>query len=75
VAVETSGPARTFTMRSTGDAVSVDDSEGADGTLRITAEAFVRLTYGRLDDDNADGAELTSGSLELDDLRATFPGI
>jgi uncharacterized protein (TIGR03083 family) len=75
VAVETSGPARTFTMRSRGDAVAVDDSEGADGTLRITAEAFIRLAYGRLDDDNADGAELASGSLALDDLRATFPGI
>jgi uncharacterized protein (TIGR03083 family) len=74
ITVETTGPSRTFTLTS-GDAVSL--TEGAapdgDGVLRLPAEAFLRLTYGRLDEGNADGAELT-GSVTLAELRATFPG-
>jgi uncharacterized protein (TIGR03083 family) len=74
VTVETSGPSRTFTLTS-GDAVSLAPGAAAspDGVLRLTAEAFIRLTSGRLDDTNADGAE-ASGAVALDELRATFPG-
>jgi uncharacterized protein (TIGR03083 family) len=75
VAVRTTEPARSFTLTS-GDAVSLEPGEGAapDGVLRLPAEAFLRLTYGRLDATNADGAEVAGGSVTLDELRATFPG-
>jgi uncharacterized protein (TIGR03083 family) len=74
VTVETSEPSRTFTLTS-GDAVSLAPgaADSPDGVLRLPAEAFIRLTFGRLDDANADGAE-TTGSVTLDELRATFPG-
>jgi len=75
VTVETSEPSRTFTLTS-GDAVSLAPGGAgapADGVLRLPAEAFIRLTFGRLDDTNADGAEV-SGDVTLDELRATFPG-
>jgi uncharacterized protein (TIGR03083 family) len=72
--VRTTAPVQTFALRSTGDAVSLAEGDGVDGTLDITAEAFVRLAFGRLDERNADGARST-GQLTLDDLRAAFPGI
>jgi uncharacterized protein (TIGR03083 family) len=75
ITVETTDPARTFTLTSA-DAVTLAPAEGsaADGTLRLPAEAFLRLTFGRLDAANADGADLSGATVTLDDLRATFPG-
>jgi hypothetical protein len=40
--------------------------------LRLPAEAFVRLVYGRLDADHTPAVE--SAGLELDELRQVFPG-
>ena len=49
------------------------DGGPADATLRIPAEAFLRLLYGRLDPVNTpDGIEVEG--LTLDDLRSVFPG-
>jgi uncharacterized protein (TIGR03083 family) len=78
VTVETTDPARTFTLASA-DAVTLapagDTANAApDGTLRLPAEAFLRLTFGRLDEANADGADVSGASVTLDELRATFPG-
>jgi hypothetical protein len=76
IAVRTTAPDRSFTLTS-GDAVALEPGDGdpaTDGVLRLPAEAFLRLTYGRLDPTNADGAEVTGGSVTLDELRATFPG-
>jgi uncharacterized protein (TIGR03083 family) len=73
IAVETTGPSRTFTLTS-GDAVTLTPGGGAatDGVLRGPAEAFLRLTFGRLDAANEDGIEVSG--VALDELRATFPG-
>ena len=72
--VRTTSPTQTFALHSTGDAVSLADGDGVDGTVELTAEAFVRLAFGRLAGTNADGARVT-GTLTLDELRAAFPGI
>ena len=40
--------------------------------LRLPAEAFVRLLYGRLDPDHTPPAESTG--VDLDELRPIFPG-
>lgn len=76
ITVQTAEPARTFTLTS-GDGVTLAPTDGGapDGVLRLPAEAFLRLTYGRLDDANADGADATGSRVTLDELRATFPGI
>lgn len=71
--VHTTGPDRDLAL-DLGDAVSLT---GWDGTARpalltLPAEAFVRLVYGRLDP--AHTPPLQAEGVQLDDLRAAFPG-
>jgi uncharacterized protein (TIGR03083 family) len=50
-----------------------DNTTQADATLRLPAEAFLRLVFGRLDPDHTpDSVEADGIDLEL--LRTTFPG-
>jgi uncharacterized protein (TIGR03083 family) len=51
---------------------SLDDTDAA--TLTLPAEAFVRLVYGRLDPDHTP-ASVTATGVDLDVLRAVFPGL
>jgi uncharacterized protein (TIGR03083 family) len=46
-----------------------------DATLRMPAEAFVRLCYGRLDAGHTPGAVRYDGPGSLDTLRQLFPGV
>jgi hypothetical protein len=70
--VVTSDPERQFVLE-TGDAVSLTEGGGEDGlpSLRMPAEALVRLVYGRLDAEHTPAA---ADSAELAELRALFPG-
>jgi MDMPI C-terminal domain len=70
VAVTTTDPAMTFTL-DTGGVTLTPGSTGASATLALPAEAFVRLVYGRLDDD----ADITSAvGITVPELQAVFPG-
>jgi uncharacterized protein (TIGR03083 family) len=77
VRVSTTGPERQFTLE-TGEAVTLTPSD--DGVtpelglseLRLPAEAFIRLLYGRMDEAHTPPAE--SAGVELDELRPLFPG-
>ncbi|HEX4092992.1 MAG TPA: maleylpyruvate isomerase family mycothiol-dependent enzyme [Trebonia sp.] len=70
VAVTTTDPAMTFTL-DTGGVTLTPGSTGAAASLALPAEAFVRLVYGRLDDD----ADVTSADgITVPELRAVFPG-
>ena len=73
--VVTEEPERELLLQ-VGDAVTLTrwDGGAADGELRIPAEAFVRLVYGRLDPDHTPHVEVT-GPVSLDDLRRIFPGV
>jgi uncharacterized protein (TIGR03083 family) len=77
VRVTTSDPERAFILE-TGDAVSLvaaDDEATPElglSELRIPAEAFIRLIYGRLDADHTPPVE--NAGVELDELRPIFPG-
>ena len=83
VRVTTTGPHRTFVL-DTGDPVSITadggaaDGVAADGAgdglpaLALPAEALIRLLYGRLDPGHTP-AGVTS-DVDLDELRAVFPG-
>jgi hypothetical protein len=42
--------------------------------LTLPGEAFVRLIYGRLDADHTP-APIDAEGVDLDDLRAAFPGV
>lgn len=74
LSVRTAAPERRFTL-SVADAVALAEGDGdaGDGELRIPAEAFVRLVYGRLDPAHTPEVVL-SGPASMDDLRRVFPG-
>jgi len=73
--VLTSEPARDFSLRVEYAVELTSWEDGpADGELRIPAEAFVRLVYGRLDPAHTPETTLT-GRVTLDDVRSVFPGV
>jgi len=58
-----------------GESVTLSDwveGSGADGEIRLPAEALLRLFYGRLDPGHT--PEYSAGGIDLDRLRAVFPG-
>jgi uncharacterized protein (TIGR03083 family) len=71
--VTTIDPERHFVLE-TGEAVSLAESDDEEGLpeLRLPAEAFVRLVYGRLDPAHTPPVE--ADGVDLDDLRQLFPG-
>jgi hypothetical protein len=76
IRVTTTDPERQFILE-TGDAVTLKaDDEGTPelglSELRLPAEAFVRLIYGRLDEAHTPPVE--NAGVELDELRQIFPG-
>jgi uncharacterized protein (TIGR03083 family) len=75
VRVGTSAPQRDLVV-SVGESVAIEVAEADDsydGSVDLSAEAFLRLVYGRLDPDHT--PEFTeSGARGLADLRAVFPG-
>jgi uncharacterized protein (TIGR03083 family) len=73
ILVSTSSPERQFVLE-TGEAISLTESDGEEGLpeLRLPAEAFIRLVYGRLDPAHTPPVE--PGGLDLDELRQIFPG-
>jgi uncharacterized protein (TIGR03083 family) len=73
--VVTTEPARDLVLV-VGDEVVVDKWDGgpSDGVLRLPAEAWVRLVYGRLDAAHTPPVEVDGDGLSLDRLRSVFPG-
>jgi uncharacterized protein (TIGR03083 family) len=70
VEVTTTDPAVTFTL-DTGGVTLTPGSTGAPASLALPAEAFIRLVYGRLDDD----ADVTSADgVTVPELQTVFPG-
>jgi uncharacterized protein (TIGR03083 family) len=72
--ISTSGPERHFILE-TDTEVTLTPTDGDDGPadLRLPAEAFIRLVYGRLDP--ACTPPLEASGVDLDELRQLFPGI
>jgi uncharacterized protein (TIGR03083 family) len=72
--VSTTGPERDFIL-ATGESVTLTTADGEEGLpeLRLPAEALIRLAYGRLDP--AHTPPVQASGVDLDELRAIFPGI
>ncbi len=71
IAVSTTAPERAFTLDTGGVTLApagADDAPTA--SLSLPAEAFLRLVYGRLDDD----ADLRATGVTLTELKPVFPG-
>jgi uncharacterized protein (TIGR03083 family) len=76
IAVRTTDPARAFVVTLTPDAASFapgSDDAATEPDVRLPAEAFVRLVYGRLDP-NHTPAEVAGDLDALAELRSVFPG-
>jgi hypothetical protein len=73
IRVVTTDPDREFVL-ALGERSTLDRWDGgeASATLRLPAEALVRLVYGRLDADHAPSVD--ADGITLDELRAIFPG-
>ncbi len=76
VRVRTTAPERDYLLE-VGESVTLSDWAGAgapavDGEIQLPAEALLRLFYGRLDPDHTPA--YTAEGIELDRLRAVFPG-
>lgn len=74
VAVRTTEPDAAFLLESdgVGPRLVVGSTADAPATATLPAEAFIRLVYGRLDDDHAGDVQVDG--CRLADLRAVFPG-
>lgn len=76
IAVETTDPSRTFGLEISDSVRLVDRPPDAKATLRMPAEAWLRLAVGRLAPDRTPKTVTLMGDgLDLDDLRRVFPGI
>jgi uncharacterized protein (TIGR03083 family) len=71
VAVTTTSPDRVFTLDTGGVSLVPGPADDADAAaLTASAEAFLRLVYGRLDD----AAEVSATGVTVADLQQVFPG-
>jgi uncharacterized protein (TIGR03083 family) len=79
VAIRVFDPARSYRLelRDDGSALTEleEPAESADTTAQLPAEAFIRLTAGRLAADHTPAGVTVTGAMSLDDLRQVFPGI
>jgi uncharacterized protein (TIGR03083 family) len=75
IGIITSLPERRYVL-DTG-AVSLEPGEAADGSprLELSSEALIRLVYGRLDDHHLGVPAPEASNVDLDSLRAIFPGV
>lgn len=79
VAVRTTGPERQLRLDIAPDAVRLTDVTGTDGTgadatVTLPAESWLRLVAGRLAADHTPADVQVSGDVSLDELRRVFPG-
>lgn len=74
LALRLSDPDRAYGLQ-LGEQIAVTDlPERPDGELTAPAEAWLRLTTGRLKPPYTPGSVRLTGPLDLDDLRKVFPG-
>jgi uncharacterized protein (TIGR03083 family) len=74
IAVATTAPERAFTLDTGGVTLTGGTPDAPpSGSLELTAEALLRLVYGRLGESAASG-EVRASNVDLAGLRAVFPG-
>jgi uncharacterized protein (TIGR03083 family) len=75
IAVSTTDPEREYTLDTGGVTLTPGaGDEPASGSLDLTAEALLRLVYGRLDESALASGEIKTSNVTLAELRAVFPG-
>jgi uncharacterized protein (TIGR03083 family) len=74
VAVTLTTPDRRFRLLTGGVTLRPDDGGGADASLQLAAEGFLRLVYGRVSDAYPPRGPVHAVGVSLPDLEAVFPG-
>jgi hypothetical protein len=75
LAVVTSGPARPFVLDLGAQArLCPADGKAVSGSLRLPAEALIRLVTGRLDRAHTPAGTVAEGRSSLEELRRLYPG-
>ena len=78
IAVTTTGPEREFTLDTGGVTLAPGAPDAgetpASGALDLTAEALLRLVYGRVGEPDVASGEVRATNVSLADLQAVFPG-
>jgi uncharacterized protein (TIGR03083 family) len=75
IAVTTTDPERAFTLDTGGVTLTAAAADAApSGSIDLTAEALLRLVYGRVDETAATSGEVRASNVDLAGLRAVFPG-
>jgi uncharacterized protein (TIGR03083 family) len=77
VHVTTSEPERDLWLELTSETarLSVEPLDSTSASLRLPAEALLRLVYGRLDSAHTDAESVGTDGIDLDTLRRVFPGV
>jgi uncharacterized protein (TIGR03083 family) len=74
ISIITSSPQRRFILDTGAVSLEQRDAQEDAPRLELSAEALIRLVYGRLDDRHLGVPAPTATGLRLDELRAIFPG-
>jgi uncharacterized protein (TIGR03083 family) len=76
IAIETIDPSREYLLELKDAGVTLSEAShvSPETHLRLPAEAFLRLTSGRLGPHHTPASVTVEGDLSLDDLRRVFPG-
>jgi len=75
VAVSTSAPVRPLVLDTATVSLVSGEAPADSPQLDLSAEALIRLVYGRLDDRHLGAPPATANGIGLDRVRAVFPGI
>jgi uncharacterized protein (TIGR03083 family) len=74
IAFATVEPSLRLVLETDGVTLSPGDSTSTDALVELTAEQLIRLVYGRLPDEHLGPSAPVTQGVELDELRAVFPG-
>jgi uncharacterized protein (TIGR03083 family) len=74
VSVRTTDPERRLLLSTGGVSLALAEAPEGSATLELTAEALIRLVYGRLDDGHLGQPAATASGISLAELREVFPG-
>jgi uncharacterized protein (TIGR03083 family) len=75
IVVTTTDPSRTFTLDTGGVTLTPGNGDAAaSGSLDMTAEALLRMVYGRIDETAVPTGEVKASNVNIDGVRAVFPG-
>ena len=75
IALATTAPALRLVLDTAGVSLVPGDTTSTDALVRLSSDQLIRLVYGRLSDERLGGPAPETQGVELDDLRAVFPGV